>query len=67
MECERRADKAKADIVNLLTSSIYAEELFLEMFEDEFFNFEVGSHIFLEVVGKFFWKLSAANYFLSYT
>ncbi|VDN23272.1 unnamed protein product [Gongylonema pulchrum] len=40
MECKWRADKAKADIVAALTPSVHSEELFLEMFEDEFYNFE---------------------------
>ncbi|KAK6101902.1 hypothetical protein QQG55_6390 [Brugia pahangi] len=40
VECERRAGKIIASLVSMLTPSVYSEELFLEMFEDEFYNFE---------------------------
>ncbi|EJD74676.1 hypothetical protein LOAG_18040 [Loa loa] len=40
VECERRAEKVIANLVSLLTPYVYSEELFLEMFEDEFYNFE---------------------------
>uniref|UniRef100_A0A915PI41 CLEC16A/TT9 C-terminal domain-containing protein n=1 Tax=Setaria digitata TaxID=48799 RepID=A0A915PI41_9BILA len=40
VECERRTEKVIAELVSLLTPSVYSEELFLEMFEDEFYNFE---------------------------
>nr|CDP99692.1 BMA-GOP-1 [Brugia malayi] len=44
VECERRAGKIIASLVSMLTPSVYSEELFLEMFEDEFYNFEVCSN-----------------------
>uniref|UniRef100_A0A0R3RPE1 FPL domain-containing protein n=1 Tax=Elaeophora elaphi TaxID=1147741 RepID=A0A0R3RPE1_9BILA len=40
VECERRTEKVIASLVSMLTPSVYSEELFLEMFEDEFYNFE---------------------------
>ncbi|CAG9531694.1 unnamed protein product [Cercopithifilaria johnstoni] len=40
VECERRAGKVISSVVIMLTPSVYSEELFLEMFEDEFYNFE---------------------------
>lgn len=46
VECERRAEKVIASLVSMLTPSVYSEELFLEMFEDEFYNFEVCFNIF---------------------
>ncbi|OZC11612.1 hypothetical protein X798_01473 [Onchocerca flexuosa] len=39
-ECERRAEKVIASLVSMLTPFVYSDELFLEMFEDEFCNFE---------------------------
>ncbi|VDK85525.1 unnamed protein product [Litomosoides sigmodontis] len=40
VECEKRAKKVITSLVGILTPSVYSEELFLEMFEDEFYNFE---------------------------
>ncbi|KAM3723746.1 Protein CLEC16A [Dirofilaria immitis] len=40
VECEKRAEKVIASLVSMLTPFVYSEELFLEMFEDEFHNFE---------------------------
>lgn len=45
-ECERRAEKIIASLVSVLTPFVYSDELFLEMFEDEFCNFEVSSNFF---------------------
>lgn len=39
--CERVADDARSDTVASLSVVVYTEELFLEMFEDEFYQFEV--------------------------
>uniref|UniRef100_F1KUF8 Uncharacterized protein n=1 Tax=Ascaris suum TaxID=6253 RepID=F1KUF8_ASCSU len=38
--CERVADDARSDTVASLSVVVYTEELFLEMFEDEFYQFE---------------------------
>ncbi|KAL4002838.1 hypothetical protein ACH3XW_5120 [Acanthocheilonema viteae] len=40
VECERRAEKVITSLVSILAPSVYSEKLFLEMFEDEFYNFE---------------------------
>lgn len=38
--CEQKADEARSAIVEALAPSIYADDLFLEMFEDEYYQFE---------------------------
>lgn len=43
VECEKRAEKVIASLISMLSPFVYSEELFLEMFEDEFYNFEVSS------------------------
>lgn len=41
LECETRANKAKSQVVDALAPYVQSEDLFLEMFEDEYHSFEV--------------------------
>lgn len=40
-QCDKVATDARSLLVRSLSAAVYSEELFLEMFEDEYYDFEV--------------------------